>query len=128
MTHRILIIDDEAVLRATWRDVLEEEGYNVMEACDGAMGAKQLQWNAVDLVITDMLMPRQEGMQTIHEIRKTYPNIKILAVSGGGATRNMTFLEAAQKLGADRTLAKPLGIDDLLQTVSELLSGDSAAA
>ena len=118
---RILLIDDEATVRATLRDMLEEAGHEVLEAGDGDEGLAVLDANTADAVITDLIMPQKEGIETIREVRARFPTMKILAISGGSAG-HMDYLEFAQKLGADKVLSKPLDFDELAQTVSALLA------
>ena len=119
---RILVIDDEAPVRNMIRQTLEREGYEVADAGDGRQGMAQLRRQPVDLVITDILMPEQEGIETIRMLRKEFPQIKILAISGGGKTGKLDILPVAQTFGAHRTLAKPFDRKDLLAAVSALVS------
>lgn len=118
---RILLIDDEATVRATLRDMLEEAGHEVLEAGDGDEGLAVLDANTADAVITDLIMPQKEGIETIREVRARFPTMKILAISGGSAG-HMDYLEFAQKLGADKVMSKPLDFDELAQAVSALLA------
>ena len=118
---RILIIDDETPVRQTLRENLEECGFEVREAPDGDEGLRSIDLKAPPhIVITDIIMPRKEGLETIIEIRKKFPGIKLLAISGGGRTRTMDFLELAEKLGAHAILPKPIDMDELEQTVRRL--------
>ena len=121
---KILLIDDEATVRATLRDMLEEAGHEVLEAGDGDEGLAVLDANTADAVITDLIMPQKEGIETIREVRARFPAMKILAISGGSAG-HMDYLEFAQKLGADKVLSKPLDFDELAQTVSALLAASA---
>jgi len=118
---RILVIDDEKPIRILLREMLERTGYKVIEASDGKKAMALLREETVDLVITDILMPDQEGLQTIRELRRDYPQIRIIAISGGGAVGPETYLQMAKRLGADRTLTKPFSIDELLGAVGELI-------
>lgn len=117
----ILIIDDEEGLRDVARKALERAGHHVLEAADGRAAILVLGKAAPDLIITDILMPEQEGLQTIREIRKRRLRTPILAVSGGGRTARLDFLDIATELGADRTLAKPFRVGELLEAVDQLL-------
>lgn len=119
---RILLIEDEAPVRQVICHMLESGGYEVVEAEHGAAGLWQLQTQAVDLVVTDLFMPEKEGIETIKELRKTYPAVKILAISGGGRSGNMLFLANATHFGAHRTLAKPFSRQELLDAVAALLA------
>ena len=122
MAH-IIIIDDEELVRATFRDLLEDMGYAVTEAVDGVQGLKALEAHPAELVITDLLMPNKEGIETILELRKKNPNVKIIAVSGGGSTGRSNFLDMAKELGADKVFAKPVDINELADAV-RILIGD----
>ena len=125
--RRILVIDDDAAVRATICDMLEEAGYTVAEAAHGEDGLARLRAEPAELVVTDILMPEKEGIETIKEVRQLLPDMKIVAISGGGATNNLTFLQLAKQLGADSTLAKPIQFNELVQTVRSLLPAEPAA-
>ena len=123
---RILIIDDDDALRATMRDMLEDAGFDVLDAANGARGIAVLEKAPVDLVITDILMPEKEGIETIREIRQRYPDVKVIAASGGGQTGNVTFLDLAKKLGAHEVMEKPIHMDPLVDTVRKLLNAPAS--
>jgi CheY-like chemotaxis protein len=120
---RILIIDDEAELRTTLRELLEAQGYEVIEASDGREGLRHYVGAPADLVLTDLFMPGQEGMETISALRQINPQVKIIAMSGGGQTGRMDFLQIASVLGAERTLQKPFRMQTLLEAVRDLTHG-----
>jgi CheY-like chemotaxis protein len=117
----ILVIDDHDELRGTLRAILEGAGYEVREASNGREGLACCQAHAIDLVITDLLMPEQEGLETIQQLRTIQPIPKIIAMSGGGQTGQLDFLHVATVFGADRTLQKPMRARDLLTAVQSLL-------
>ena len=117
----ILVIDDDAQVRSVLRRGLEEAGYTVREAPTGREGVQAYRLAPTDLVILDILMPDQPGIETIMGLRRDHPSIKILAISGGGWTRNLSFMTVAEKLGARATLAKPFDIDALLEAVEKAL-------
>ncbi|MEX2616174.1 MAG: response regulator [Alphaproteobacteria bacterium] len=119
---RVLVIDDEANARDTIAMMLENGGYEVRQAADGNGGLRALQEGTVDLVITDLIMPEKEGIETIVEIRKRWPDIRIIAISGGGRVSNLDFLEIARKLGANAILRKPFTRSQLLECVKRALS------
>lgn len=119
---RILVIDDEAPVRDMIRQTLERAGYEVMEAGDGKRGMVQVRTQPIDLVITDILMPEQEGIETIRLLRKEFPQVKIIAISGGGKKGKLDVLPVAQTFGAHSTLSKPFERKDLLAAVSALVS------
>jgi len=99
----ILVAEDDGDLRAWLREVLENEGYAVMEAANGREAMEIVRRANVDLCITDLAMPEQEGIETIRLLKEEYPKLKIIAISGafGG-----TFLEIAKLLGAGAALLK----------------------
>ena len=117
----ILVIDDEEGIRALVRDILEKEGHKVIEAANGIVGLELFNQNRPDLVITDIFMPEKEGTQTILELRKSYPNVKIIAISGGAIAQSFDVLGTAKIFGALRVLAKPFHPKDMRQAVKELL-------
>lgn len=119
---RILVIDDEAPVRRILRQMLEKAGHEVLEAPDGAAGLKLYREHSVELVITDILMPGKEGIETILELRKTSPGVKIIAISGGGRMNKMDLLSLSQAFGVTRTLAKPFDREELVTAVREALS------
>jgi CheY-like chemotaxis protein len=124
---RILLIEDEPQLGGALRHMLEQAGYDVVEARNGCEGVQRFRAMPPDLVITDIFMPEQEGLETIRILRQTCPAIKIIAISGGGQKRTLNFLSVAEKLGAQRTLWKPFRRQELLEAVRELLGEDTAA-
>jgi DNA-binding response OmpR family regulator len=123
----ILVIDDEQLIRLQIRNALEFEGFTVHEAANGNEGLACIAQSTPDVVITDILMPDKEGIETILELRRTHPKIRIIAISGGGRTGNKDFLRTAKHLGADRTLAKPFGLAELLRLVREVLDDANGA-
>jgi CheY-like chemotaxis protein len=121
---KILIIDDEDLVRFALRQVLEDVGYSVEEAEDGEKGLDRLaNSNGVDLVITDIVMPNKEGVETIAEIKDAHPDLPVLAVSGGGRVGKVDYLGNSREAGASDTLRKPFTDAALLAKVAALLSG-----
>jgi DNA-binding NtrC family response regulator len=123
--QRILIIDDDDKLRTTLRSLLENAGYTVDEAEDGAQGLARFRENSADLVITDIVMPEREGLGTIMELKREAPKLKIIAMSGGGKFTPNGYLRMAEKLGAVQTIAKPFTKDLVLSAVKEVLQGET---
>jgi CheY-like chemotaxis protein len=109
---RILVIDDDADMRALLEQTLKSAGHEVALAADGAEGVAQYRTNPADLVITDLYMPNQEGLETITKLRLHYPGIKIIAMSG--RTAATTMLAIAEKLGAVEVLQKPFATVEVL--------------
>ena len=122
MAH-ILLIDDEDMVRMTVRMILEQAGHTVAEAEDGARGVAMVRENLPELVITDLIMPNKEGVETIAEIRAAHPNLPIIAMSGGGRIGATDFLEVAQKVGANRVLPKPFEPEEITSAVDSFLGG-----
>ncbi|PLX17946.1 MAG: response regulator [Salinivirgaceae bacterium] len=120
MLTNILIIDDDIFLRELIKDILIDYPVNIFEAGNGDQGLELLKQEPIHLVITDIIMPEKEGLESIIEIIQKYPGIKILAISGGGSTGSEQYLEMASNLGAHATLAKPFDKDDLLEKLNEL--------
>ncbi len=117
----ILIVDDDPQIRKVFRRILEAENYEVAEAADGKEGASRFRDWPPDLVLMDIFMPEQEGLETIRELRWDFPDVKIIAISGGGKSGRMEPLEAAQKFGAALALKKPISREELLHSVKEVL-------
>ena len=117
----ILVIEDDAQVKLMLRLALEKKGHTVCEAGDGVEGRAVVEAQAVDLVITDIFMPNEDGMIAISRIKKDWPRIKILAISGGAPGGSFDFLPVAQALGADEVLHKPFSTEDLFQALTRLL-------
>ncbi|MCC7492075.1 MAG: response regulator [Fimbriimonadaceae bacterium] len=124
---RILVIDDDSQIRDMLRRMLEYAGYDVVEAEDGDDGLRQLAAEGADLVITDILMPNKEGLETIIALRRTQPNLPVIAISGGGWSGSLGYLNTADKLGAAATLPKPFSRVQMLDAVGKVLGTPRAA-
>ena len=118
---RILVIDDEDTIREVIRQMLEIEGFEVADAADGREGMALQRERPADLVITDLIMPDQEGLETIKELRNEFPKVKIIAISGGGWMDADSYLTLAERIGAHKALAKPFDRKSLVAAVRELL-------
>ena len=118
---RILVIDDDMQMREMLRQVLERAGYEVEDAADGKIGMNIQRQEPVDLVITDLIMPEKEGIETIRELRRDFPQLKIVAISGGGRISANGYLNVAKTIGADHTFSKPFELKELIGTVKDLL-------
>ncbi len=119
----ILVVDDDTQVLDVMSEMLRLEGHNVSIAENGQQAVNQMRDAQFDLVITDLIMPEKEGLETIADIRKNSSELPIIAISGGGRVGPMDYLETARFIGADATLAKPFGRQELITTVSDLLAG-----
>lgn len=126
---QILVIDDDPDQRKLLKMILEDKGYAVIEAPDGRIGLRLFRQQPCPLVITDIFMPEKDGLETILELKKQFPTVKIIAISGGGLKAHSskeapwvnTSLEAAKIFGANHILRKPIKLEHLLKLVDELL-------
>ena len=117
----ILIVDDDKAIRLMMRNILEAAGHEIHDEADGRPGEAAVGRRLPDLLITDIIMPDQEGVGLIMNLRQKYKDLKILAISGGGRLSHTDYLQMAKRLGANATLAKPFRRDALLAAVRELL-------
>jgi DNA-binding response OmpR family regulator len=125
---KILVIDDDHMVRYALSRILQRSGYDVVTASDGKRGMMLAREELPDVVITDIIMPEQEGIETIGLLRHQYPQIKIIAISGGGRIRNVDFLEMARSLGADDVISKPFEADELLGRLRRVASGNPGSS
>jgi two-component system nitrogen regulation response regulator NtrX len=121
----ILIVDDDAQIRSLLRTVLEAEGYAVRHAADGAEAAGLIADDAPDLVVTDIFMPEADGFEVLAVIKKSYPDIPVIVVSGSQVTPNVDFLHLAGRLGAHSILHKPFRPRELIAAVERALADRS---
>ena len=119
---KILVVDDNNELREMTSRVLRNAGHIVTGATNGNEATRLVQDNTFDLVITDLVMPEKDGIETIMELHRKIPALKIIAMSGGGLIAPENYLVFAQQLGAAQTLAKPFPRDELLAAVDRVLS------
>ena len=118
---RVLLIDDDELVLETMQLALTGTGHDVRVARDGGEALGVAAEFRPDLVVTDIVMPQREGLETIRELRRARPEVRIVAVSGGGSTRYSDYLDLARKFGADRVLRKPFTPGALRKIVEELL-------
>ncbi len=123
---RILLIDDDHALRTVLRLTLTHFGHTVIEARNGREGLALFAHSAVDLVITDIVMPEAEGLEVLMTLRGRTPAVKIIAISGGGRVSAEDYLRIASKMGAARVLAKPFPNEALIRAINEVLAGERA--
>ncbi|VAW37938.1 Response regulator [hydrothermal vent metagenome] len=118
---RVLIVDDDEQIRALLQEVMEWSGFDVAVAENGRVAMRLQGQQPADLVITDLIMPEQEGLETITSLKKIYKGIKIIAISGGGRIGPEAYLPAALELGADRIFSKPFDVQEIVAAVKTLL-------
>lgn len=104
---RILVVDDDAKVRGVVRAMLEREEHEVIEAEDGKAGIRRYSAGGVDLVLCDLFMPGRDGLEVIIELRRGFPGVKVIAMSGGGFGGALDLLPTAKGLGASEVLYKP---------------------
>ncbi len=119
---RILVIDDDAQFRPMLGQMLERAGYEVVEAGDGEEGIKLYREAPTDLIITDIIMPEKEGVETIIELKRDFPDVKIIAISGGSRGIDAkSCLSYVKNLGVSHVFAKPFEREELLDAIREQL-------
>jgi DNA-binding response OmpR family regulator len=114
---KILVVDDDTVLLMMLREMLEKASHDVTTAENGIQALNCLRNQLPDIVILDIIMPEKEGFETIVELRRDYPNLKIIAISGGGSVGAINYLKLAKTLGAHLTIEKPIRMKELLATI-----------
>lgn len=120
----ILVIDDNPEFREILRIHLEANGHRTVLASNGEQGLQLLEREAVDIVLTDILMPQRDGVEVLREAKRRWPALPVIAISGGGWIGANELLTMAEKLGADQVLQKPVRRDDLIRAVDEALSAN----
>ncbi len=120
---RILVIDDDDALRQTMGKILARMGHEVVDAPEGEAGLALFRSDRFDLVVTDLIMPEKEGIETILELREASPAVPILVVSGGLSIDRSGPLQDAVALGADASLPKPFSVQEFSEVVTRLLAG-----
>ena len=119
----ILVVDDDPQVLEVVGEMLRLEGYDVATAVDGREAVAKFRTTRFDLVITDLIMPEKEGLETIAEMKTLRGNVPVIAMSGGGRIGPTDYLETARYIGAAATLAKPFARSELIALVGQLLSG-----
>ncbi len=117
----ILLVDDDPKMLQLLTEIVELDGHQAMTAADGEIALQCFDQQIPDLVITDILMPNKEGIELISEVRASYPDLKIIAYTGGGSADPESYLEFASGMGADRVFLKPMPVAKLREEVAALL-------
>jgi DNA-binding response OmpR family regulator len=118
----VCVIDDDELVRQAVSTLLQGNGYRVIEAEDGEVGLAMIERHAPSLVITDIMMPKREGIETIRESKKRCSNVPVLVMSGSPVGGKADYLDIARKLGADDCIKKPFTAEALLKHVKALCS------
>ena len=121
---RILLVEDDNMLRELISKVLTRAGHDVVELVDGWAVERYVKEKPFDLAVTDILMPEKDGIETLGVLKKIRPEIKVIGISGGGIGLTTSYLPAMLKLGADATLAKPFKPRELVDMVAALLNAE----
>ncbi|OYT17136.1 MAG: response regulator [Bacteroidetes bacterium 4572_77] len=122
MKKKILLIDDDLHFREMFAELLKRNDYEVFEISDGRYAINKYNEHKPDIVITDIIMPEKEGIETILDLRRKDPKMKIIAISGGGRVNPMDNLRSARLLGADATFEKPFENVEILAKIKELIA------
>ncbi|MBI1777298.1 MAG: response regulator [Proteobacteria bacterium] len=117
----VLVIDDDAAARRLFAQVLSREGHVIRTSADGQLGLEQFKQARPDVVVTDLIMPNREGIETIRAMRAFDPSVPIIAMSGNTGAKLMNFLKLAKVSGATLTLEKPFRPSELVAAVSKVL-------
>ncbi len=124
----ILVVDDDLQVLEVVSEMLRLEGHEVTTAVNGREAVSKFKAGSFDLVITDLIMPEREGLETIVELKSSGRSVPVIAMSGGGRVGPTDYLETAQFIGANATLAKPFARSELIQIVTNLLNDQQAAS
>ncbi|MGA1825784.1 MAG: response regulator [bacterium] len=119
---RILVIDDDSQIQDMLKQMLERAGYDVIIAPNGKVAVKINSEKPADLIITDLIMPEMEGIETIRKLKRDFPDVAIIAMSGGGRIGPDSYLGMVKKFGVKYTFVKPIKREDLLTAIREILN------
>jgi DNA-binding NtrC family response regulator len=125
---KILIVDDDPLVVATIKSILKQKSYETASASSGRQAVEILQTDDFDMAICDMIMPDMEGLETITHLKRLKPEMPVIAISGGGRTKNLDFLRMAENLGAIDSLSKPFAGPDLMGIVEKYIQVPTHAA
>src|SRR5688572_8369656 len=124
VSKRVLVVDDNPDMRRTMQALLEIEGFTVSLAADGEEALRIQKDFCADVVVTDIFMPGKEGIETIYELRKRFPQTKVIVMSGGLRVKGVDYFEVARELGAVKTLKKPFAPAELIDAVRQLIASE----
>ena len=124
----IVVVDDDEQIRRLLRRILQQHDHEVREAPNGQAGIELCRASRPDVVIMDLVMPGKEGLEAIRELRQDDPELRIVAISGGGVGHPQAYLSMAERFGAQRALAKPFGAAEILEAVADVLGDQKASA
>jgi DNA-binding response OmpR family regulator len=125
---KIVVADDDALTRSAYKAALERAGYVVLAAQDGEEATRFVERGGIDLLLLDILMPRKEGLETLLEMKKRFPDLIIIAMSAGGSRSEVDFLSLATKFGAHGVLRKPFTPNALFALMAELKPSEEKRA
>jgi CheY-like chemotaxis protein len=120
----VLIVEDDKELREMLKTSLIRRNYTVFEAANGKEAIMHFKPSKTDLVVTDLIMPEEDGLKVVMKLREIKPSIKIIAISGGGKAGPASYLNLAKALGADAIYSKPFSINDLIAKIEDLLNNE----
>lgn len=123
---RILVIDDDDQVREMLRQMMVHAGHEAVVAADGQLGISMHREQPADIIVTDIIMPEKDGWEAIVELRKEFPDVRIIAISGGARLGPYSYLAIAKRFGAQRVFAKPIEKAELLRAIEELLEGSDS--
>jgi len=119
---KVLLVDDDDTVLYSLSRALKQAGYEVLEASNGLAVVDIISKNQPDILVTDLIMPEQEGISTITKVKELYPDLPIIAISGGGRNLGSDFLDIAMYIGANATLAKPFDESELIALIEKHIS------
>lgn len=120
MKCTVCIVDDDDLTRSYIAGLLGEAGYAVIEAADAHTATELIEANRPAAILVDVIMPDRDGLELITDLRHAWPEMRIIAISGGGRLGSSIFLESAKRLGADAWLSKPIAREELVRALANL--------
>lgn len=123
-TKTILVVEDDQHVQMVLKDTLEAVDFKVTVASDGKEALKLVDMHDYDLIITDLIMPEVEGIELIITLKKSQPDLPVLAISGAGPDLGGSYLNLAKSIGAHATIQKPFEMDNVIETATRLINGE----